>query len=319
MQKPNGEELENQMYNFAYGQPMQVNGQQNQAYGLQPQNNPITYSGGGYNHTMDIESQRRQTYGLNGKQDRIIYPGTKQGNPAPSSYSRGATMVDSSFTSRIQFVRKVYVLLTIQLALTAGICALSILTIDNGGFGHFQMTNQYLLYVAIVLQLVLIIMIFCLKPLARRVPWNYLLLFLFTLVEAYLVSAICAAASKSGSKSWVVISAAMTAAVTIALTIYAMFTKTDFTVKWGMAVSLPFIMIVLSLSIWVFHFGILSSILNAVFAFIYCWFLVYDTQEIMGGKRYALQIDDYVLGVIILYIDIIGLFLSILGSGRRRN
>ena len=45
---------------------------------------------------------------------------------------------------------------------------------------------------------------------------------------------------------------------------------------------------------------------------IYSIYLVMDTQLIMGGKRYAIEIDDYILGALILYTDIIMIFLYIL-------
>ena len=41
-------------------------------------------------------------------------------------------------------------------------------------------------------------------------------------------------------------------------------------------------------------------------------YLVIDTQLIMGGNRYGLTLDDYVVGALFLYIDIIALFLRIL-------
>ena len=52
---------------------------------------------------------------------------------------------------------------------------------------------------------------------------------------------------------------------------------------------------------------------------IYSIYLVIDTQLIMGGKRYELEIDDYILAAFILYTDIIMIFLYILRllSGNR--
>ncbi len=45
---------------------------------------------------------------------------------------------------------------------------------------------------------------------------------------------------------------------------------------------------------------------------IYSIYLVIDTQLIMGGKRYEVGVDDYILGALILYTDIIMIFLYIL-------
>jgi FtsH-binding integral membrane protein len=49
-----------------------------------------------------------------------------------------------------------------------------------------------------------------------------------------------------------------------------------------------------------------------LFAIIYSIYILVDTQMILGGKNRNLQLDDYVLGATILYMDIISLFLKIL-------
>ena len=41
-------------------------------------------------------------------------------------------------------------------------------------------------------------------------------------------------------------------------------------------------------------------------------YILIDTQLIIGGGRYKLSIDDYIIGAIILYIDIIYLFIYLL-------
>lgn len=44
----------------------------------------------------------------------------------------------------------------------------------------------------------------------------------------------------------------------------------------------------------------------------YGFYLIYDTQLIVGGKRRELTVDDYVIGALILYLDIIIIFLKLL-------
>lgn len=41
-------------------------------------------------------------------------------------------------------------------------------------------------------------------------------------------------------------------------------------------------------------------------------YLVIDTQLIIGGRRLELTMDDYVVGALILFIDIIQIFLYLL-------
>ena len=49
-----------------------------------------------------------------------------------------------------------------------------------------------------------------------------------------------------------------------------------------------------------------------VIGVIYCVYILIDTQLILGGKNKELTLDNYVMGAMILYVDIIGLFLKIL-------
>jgi FtsH-binding integral membrane protein len=63
-------------------------------------------------------------------------------------------------------------------------------------------------------------------------------------------------------------------------------------------------------------FFIRSPLINSLIAIAvgiaYAIYLLVDTQLILGGKHKSLSMDNYILGAIILYIDIIGLFLKIL-------
>ena len=52
--------------------------------------------------------------------------------------------------------------------------------------------------------------------------------------------------------------------------------------------------------------------LAGLFAVIYSIYLLVDTQLVMGGRHKQLQMDDYILGATIIYVDIISLFLKIL-------
>ncbi len=42
---------------------------------------------------------------------------------------------------------------------------------------------------------------------------------------------------------------------------------------------------------------------------VFSFYLLFDTQLIMGGKRYEIGIDDYIMATMILYLDIINIFL----------
>ena len=134
---------------------------------------------------------------------------------------------------------------------------------------------------------------------------NYILLFIFTLCEAFFFSYV---ASKYSAQSSLM-AGGMTLVMAVALTVYACFTKTDFTVCSSLffvlsiaALMLIPISLLMRFAKW-WH-PVLCTLMICIFAL----YLIYDTQLIAGGGQYKLTLDDYVVGAMILYIDIMGLF-----------
>jgi FtsH-binding integral membrane protein len=75
----------------------------------------------------------------------------------------------------------------------------------------------------------------------------------------------------------------------------------------------------LNILIALIMFGIFcawSPILNNLYCclgvIVFGIYLVIDTQLIIGGKRLEISMDDYVVGALILYMDIIQIFLFLL-------
>ena len=146
-----------------------------------------------------------------------------------------------------------------------------------------------------------------------------LLLLVFTLSEAYMVSFITTVYAEFKGGAIVIVAACMTLgnyffnkAIVVALTLYAMFTRSDFSAGYGILFGMiaPFIMF--GIFAWVSWIPVLHSLYCALGACLFAIYLVIDTQLIVGGGRYSLSMDDYVAGAMILYIDIIQIFLYIL-------
>lgn len=57
---------------------------------------------------------------------------------------------------------------------------------------------------------------------------------------------------------------------------------------------------------------IVQLVYSCLGAFVFAIYLVYDTQLVLGTKRYSYSLDDAYLAAIQLYLDIINLFLNIL-------
>ena len=70
------------------------------------------------------------------------------------------------------------------------------------------------------------------------------------------------------------------------------------------------------LMLGIFSIFVWSPFLNNLYCtlgvIVFGIYLVIDTQLIIGGRRLELSMDDYVVGALILYIDIIQIFLYLL-------
>jgi protein lifeguard len=97
-----------------------------------------------------------------------------------------------------------------------------------------------------------------------------------------------------------------------ALTVYACNTEEDFTTKMGMSLVLFVCLIMLGLVTLFVQSSFLENLYCCLGVLFFGFYLVIDTQMIMGGKHFELAIDEYVLAAMLLYIDIIQIFLYIL-------
>jgi FtsH-binding integral membrane protein len=206
---------------------------------------------------------------------------------------------------RLGFIRKVYGILTMQLSITVVFC---IASVTSMAFQKFQQNNLFLFFTCIVLACLLPCVIVCCESVMRKTPNNYIILFTFTFAESYLVSFVCG----NTNPEIVLMAAVMTCAMVSALTLYACTTKTDITTQGGA-------IFLLGCAFLMFGFFLIFTN-NKILHIVYCvlgiilfgWYLLYDTQLIMGNKQNSFDFDDYILASFQLYTDIINLFLKTL-------
>ena len=107
--------------------------------------------------------------------------------------------------------------------------------------------------------------------------------------------------------------AGMTSGMTTALTIYACTTKTDFTVCGSLffVISVGMIMLMV-VSMFMTFASWMEPVISAALVVVYGLYLIYDTQLIAGGKNHELSHDDYIVGALLIYVDIMMLFVELL-------
>ena len=203
------------------------------------------------------------------------------------------------------FIKKVYTLMSIQLLVTAIFVVIACNFLKEW-INRDRSLMAGILIASIVGYFVTAIPLLCCK-LGRVVPINYILLTLFTVCLSTMVGFI--AAAYDGET--VTAAAVCTLGVTIGITVYACTTKSDFTVFGPILFVLGFALIFICPL-----FVMFNNKLRVFFAFLgvilFSFYLLFDTQLIMGGKRYEIGIDDYIMAAMILYLDIINIFLELL-------
>ena len=222
--------------------------------------------------------------------------------------------VESEIKKEIRrgFIFKVYGLLFIQLALTFFFVYLAneIKSLRNFIIYH------YWLYFFISLIPLGIMILFIYKPqTTRRVPSNYILLFIFTMCEGYFLARFTLGFQRMS----IYIALLLTLIAVITLTIYAFITKNDFTLCGGILWVLLVLHFFGILFMVIFRLSFLYTFLNVFGIALFSLYLIYDTQLIEGNQSYKLSEDDYILGVIMLYLDIINLFIYILSFFGKNN
>ena len=111
---------------------------------------------------------------------------------------------------------------------------------------------------------------------------------------------------------------ALTATIAITLSLYAKFTKKDFTILRGALWMVSSSLMMFGIFAVIFRFSVLYIFFVWCVIIMFGFYILIDTQLIMGNGRYKLSEDDYIIGALILYFDIIVLFLYALRALGRR-
>lgn len=197
------------------------------------------------------------------------------GDPYDTENQFANTNSFSDINIRHAFIRKVYTILSFQLAVTIAFISM-FLFLKPVQF--WFVSNFWISWVLLGVIIAVMIALVCCGDVRRKYPLNIILLGIFTVAESMLLGAI----SASYNVDTVLIAVGITAVVVIGLTIFSFQTKIDFT---GLGTYLFVAFLVL------FAFSILcliirSKITNIIYAALgaglFSMYLVFDTQLMMG-------------------------------------
>ncbi|KAJ8415840.1 hypothetical protein AAFF_G00403970 [Aldrovandia affinis] len=216
-------------------------------------------------------------------------------------------------TIRRAFIRKVFLVLTVQLMVTFGFVAIFTF-VESAKL--FVMANPWTYYLSYGIFFVSLIALSCCGEFRRKHPWNLVALSVLTLSMSYMVGMIASFYDTDA----VIMAVGITAVVCFTVVLFSLQSKYDFTSCQGVL----FVCLIVLLLFGILCIFIRNRILHIVYAslgaLVFTCFLAVDTQLLLGNKKLSLSPEEYVFAALNLYTDIINIFMYILALvGRARD
>ncbi|XP_006009297.1 protein lifeguard 1 [Latimeria chalumnae] len=214
---------------------------------------------------------------------------------------------------RQAFIRKVFLVLTVQLSVTFGFVAIFTF-VDDAKL--YVRRHPWTYYVSYAVFFVCLIVLTCCGNFRRQHPWNLVALSVLTLSLSYMVGMI----ASFYNTDTVIIAVGITAVVCFSVVLFSLQTKYDFTSCYGVLIVCLVVLLIFSFLCIFFRNNILHIVYSSLGALLFTCFLAVDTQMILGNKELAISPEEYIFAALNLYTDIINIFLFILSLvGRARD
>lgn len=228
----------------------------------------------------------------------------------PESPSDTTPLLDSSSfddsTVRRGFVKKVFAILTLQLLFTFSVVC--VFTFSSEVKLAVQTNLPAYLASFIIFIVVVGALSFC-QSFSRRHPWNIVGLAVVTLSLSYMVGTIASFHNTAA----VLVSVGATLAVSVAIIVFSAQTRFDLTIWRGLLLILSVDLIMFGF-FCIFFYQVVSDVAyGCLGALLYSLFLMIDCQMLMGYMSYRLDPEEYVNAALMIYMDIVLIFLYLLG------
>ena len=203
------------------------------------------------------------------------------------------------------FISKVYGIIVYQLVITSIVIYFSL---ESPWFKNLLLKSYGLYITNVFLTFFLVLLPICCPQAYCKVPHNYIILTVFTLSYSCLIAMeVC-----MYSISSIMVALFLTFVTVISLTIYAWKSEKDFTICGGTLFVSLILLIFSSLILIFIRIPLLYIIYTYISLIIFCIYLIYDTQLLIGSGKFKFTEDEYILAAINIYLDIIIIFLKIL-------
>ena len=208
---------------------------------------------------------------------------------------------------RNKFILKVYTILLTQFIFTFGIVLICQIKVIK----NFLLNNNILfifLIISVFIFIVSFIILLCKPQLMRHVPQNYIFLFTVTICETIILVYICI----FFAFQYIIGALVFIIAICVVIFFISIFKKIDTGFLCNIITELCGLGLTYGLLAAIFRSYYLEFLYCLIGAFIFALFLVYDTQRVCHLNESGFSIDDYIFAALLLYFDIIRLFIQIL-------
>uniref|UniRef100_A0A8C6MS18 Transmembrane BAX inhibitor motif containing 7 n=1 Tax=Mus spicilegus TaxID=10103 RepID=A0A8C6MS18_MUSSI len=224
----------------------------------------------------------------------------------PSNETVNQTIPFENTSIRNDFIMKVFVVLSIQLFITAVIIGIFVFCEP---VRKWVIAKPWFLYALLPAVMTLILILACCRDIRRQVPANYILLAFFTILEGLLLGSL-SVFYRAEEILW---AAGATTVVTLVLTLFALQTKWDFTLLNGVMFVFTSVLLIYGIIALVIRSYWLHLVYSALGTLLFSIYLVMDVQMMVGGHyHYEINPEEYIFAALNIYVDIISLFIFIL-------
>lgn len=227
----------------------------------------------------------------------------------------------SNPVTRKRFMAKVLTIVGAQLMLTFGFMSMTSIMVRDSETGKVTQASinasglgwlysRGMLWTSMIGSFALLIgAMCCCQGMLRKVPINFIFLFVWTLMESHFVSIV----GFTYNIQTLGMVMAITAGIVLMVGAIAWFAPVDFTKMYSYMIGILFAWILISLIGRMFMgYGWGGILYSCIGVTIFMIFLAIDLQMIMGGKKHEISEDDYVFAAINIYLDILNIFLYLL-------
>jgi hypothetical protein len=158
--------------------------------------------------------------------------------------------------------------------------------------------HQWVHWIALICGGLLMISLLCGRRIVRKVPYNYIMLGIFTIIWSYMVAGFTSYADPKV----VLVAAVCSVAMWVGLTAMACLVKTErFGYCFGFLSVLVALVLPAVLFMIMFRNRVVQTAVILIVVLLFSFYIVFDTKQIMK----TLTIDEYIIGSLLIYVDVI--------------